>query len=165
MVHFFCVPGCSNRSDHERQLSYYGLPLKNKKLLKEWIHKIVRKNLRLNSSTRICSEHFLNASGRLLRKSESPSQNFPLVWKNCPASKRKSPTKRISLPSWIPAYHRTESTCIGVNTERTWKDHIREVEALRQEVDRLKQRKAELELQLEVESHETQFRLKKYQGQ
>ena len=159
MVHFCCVPGCSNRSDRERQLSYYGLPLKNKKLLKEWIHKIGRKNLPLNSSTRICSEHFLNASGRLLRKSEAPSQNLPLVRKNCPASKRKSPVKRISLPSRIPAYHRTESTCTGVNTERTWEDHIREVEALRQEVDRLKQRKAELELQLEVESRETQFRL------
>lgn len=46
-----------------------------------------------------------------------------------------------------------------MNTECTWEDHIREVEALRQEVDRLKQRKAELELQLEVESHEAQFRL------
>ena len=138
---------------------YYGLPLKNKNLLKEWIHKIGRKNLPLNSSTRICSDHFLNASGRLLRKSEAPSQNLPLVRKNCPASKRKSPTKRISLPSRIPAFHRTESTCIGVNTERTWEDHIREVEALRQEVDRLKQRKAELELKLEVESHEAQFRL------
>ena len=46
-----------------------------------------------------------------------------------------------------------------MNTERTWEDHIREVEALRQEVDQLKQRKAELELQLEVESLETQFHL------
>ena len=100
----------------------------------------------MNYSTRICSEHFLNASGRLLCKSEAPSQKLPLVRKNCPASKKKSPTKRISLPSRIPAYHRAESTCIGVNTEHTWEDHIQEVEVLRQEVDRLKQRKAELEL-------------------
>ena len=156
MVHFCCVPGCSNMSDCKRQLSYYGLPLKNKNLLKEWIHKIGYKNLPLNSSTWICSDHFLNASGCLLRKSEAPS---PLIWNNCPASKRKLPTKCISLPSWIPAYHRTESTCVGVNTECTWEDHIWEVEALRQEVDPLNQRKAELELQLEVESHETQFHL------
>ena len=73
MVCFCCVPGCSNRSDKESYLSYFGLPLKDKKLLKQWVHVIRRKNLLLNSNTKICSEHFVNAHGRQLYPSEVPS--------------------------------------------------------------------------------------------
>ena len=42
----FCVPGCSNRSDKESHLSYFGLPLKDKKLLKQWVHVIRHEHLR-----------------------------------------------------------------------------------------------------------------------
>ena len=61
------VPGCSNRSDRERHLTYHSLPLKNDWLLKLWIHKIGRANLPLNNNSRVCSEHFVNPSGHKLR--------------------------------------------------------------------------------------------------
>ena len=75
MVHFCAVPGCSNRSDRETHLSYHRLtlPLKNK-VLKEWIHKI-RTNL---PSTRVCSEHFVRSTGRMLRVDEVPSEKLPV---------------------------------------------------------------------------------------
>ena len=63
MVHFCAVPGCSNRYGKDTLVSFYALPLKNKRLLKIWIHKIGRKDLPINSSTRICSDHFVNAAG------------------------------------------------------------------------------------------------------
>uniref|UniRef100_A0A1X7V1H4 THAP-type domain-containing protein n=1 Tax=Amphimedon queenslandica TaxID=400682 RepID=A0A1X7V1H4_AMPQE len=68
MVHDCCVPGCSNNSTREAHLSFFSLPLKRKSLLKQWVHAIGRKNLQLNKHTRICSEHFIQANGRLLRK-------------------------------------------------------------------------------------------------
>ena len=52
MVHVCVVPGCSNRSDREKNLSFHCLPLKNKTLLRTWIHKIGRKNLPLNNNSR-----------------------------------------------------------------------------------------------------------------
>ena len=51
MVHVCVVPGCSNRSDREKNLSFHCLPLKNKILLRTWIHKIGRKNLPLNNNS------------------------------------------------------------------------------------------------------------------
>ena len=96
MVHACVVPGCSNRSDRETSLSYFHLPLKDKGLLKTWIYKIGRKNLPLNSNSRICSEHFVNASGRRLRKDEYPSTNVPKAI-TTPVRKRKSPVKRNSF--------------------------------------------------------------------
>ena len=54
-VHFCSVPGCSNHSERETSKSYFRLPLRRKKLLKIWMHKIGRKNLPINYSTRVCS--------------------------------------------------------------------------------------------------------------
>ena len=72
MVHFCCVPGCSSDSMKKPSLSFHRLPLNNKKQLKVWIHKIGRKNLPVNSNTRVCSKHFVNSAGRRLRKDEFP---------------------------------------------------------------------------------------------
>ena len=79
MVHVCCVPGCSSRSNRETNLSYYRLPLQNKKLLKQWVHKIGCSNLPLNASTRVCSHHLINAKGRKLRKDEIPSEALPIL--------------------------------------------------------------------------------------
>ena len=79
MVHVCCVPCCSSRSDRERNLSYFGLPFQDKKLLKQWIHRIGRANLPLNRSTRICSRHFIKAEGRKLCQDEVPSENLPVL--------------------------------------------------------------------------------------
>ena len=43
MVNFCCVPCCSNNSIRDSNLSYFRLPLRNKALLKQWIHSIGRK--------------------------------------------------------------------------------------------------------------------------
>ena len=79
MVHVCVVPGCSNCSDRETRLSYFHFPLKNKRLLKIWIHQIRRKNLplRLNGNSRVCIDHFVNASQRLLRVDEYPTVKLP----------------------------------------------------------------------------------------
>ena len=77
MVQFCCVPRCSNRSDKESHLLYFGLPLKDKKLLKQWVHVIWWKNLLLNSNTKICNEHFVNARSRQLYPGEVPSLLLP----------------------------------------------------------------------------------------
>lgn len=81
-VYFCCVPGCSNRSDKQSHLSFFRLPLNNKSVLKQWIHLIGRKNLLINPNTRVCSEHFEQASNRLLRVNEVPSLRLPFVAAN-----------------------------------------------------------------------------------
>ena len=96
MVHVCVVPGCSNRSSRETNLSYYHLPLKNKKLLKVWVHKIRRNNLPLNTNSHVCSIHFENARGRRLRPDEYPIAHLPLV-SATQGRKRKSPTKRTQF--------------------------------------------------------------------
>ena len=96
MVHFCCVPGCSNRSSRERYLSYFALPLKNKKLLRNWIHKIGRKKLPINASTRVCSDHFVNATGRRLRPDEYPSLKLPVLSTTVSTTQRKPPKEQYS---------------------------------------------------------------------
>ena len=78
MVHFCAVPGCSNRSNREVEVSYFKLPLNNKPLLKTWIHKIRWKNLPLNANTRICSDHFVSAAKRKLRPDKFPTLGLPV---------------------------------------------------------------------------------------
>ena len=77
MVHCCCVIDCSSRSNRETHLSFFSLPLKNKRLLKHWIHVIRRKNLPLNRHTRICSRHFVNTKKRHLYPNEVPSLFLP----------------------------------------------------------------------------------------
>ena len=79
MVNYCSVPGCSSRSDRESSLSFHTLPLKNKILLKKWIHRIGRKSLPLKNNTRVCSKHFMNSQGRCLRPDEFPSENLPAL--------------------------------------------------------------------------------------
>ena len=92
MVHYCCVPGCSSKSFQESYMSFIGVPLKDKKLLKQWIHAIGRKNLYLNKHTRVCSRHFVNADKRLLRPDEVPTLELPQF--STPSSHRKLPKER-----------------------------------------------------------------------
>ena len=71
--------------------------MKNKTLLKQWIHRIGRANLPLNTSTRICSRHFVRSEGRKLYQDEVASENLPVLsTKVTPNTKRKSP--RVCRP-------------------------------------------------------------------
>ena len=123
MVHFCAVPGCSNRSDRETHLSYHRLPLKNKKVLKEWIHKIRRTNLPLKESTRVCSEHFVRSKGRMPRVDEVPSEKLPvsrLQTSSLPPPPRRA-IVRCSVPERSKMETQVEYSDIGVNTDLyTW---------------------------------------------
>ena len=124
MVHFCAVPGCSNRSDRETHLSFHRLPLKNKKLLKQWIHKIGRAHLPINESTRICGEHFVNSKGRLLRSDEVHSQKLPVLPTRVLSLPRRRPIVRITPPesSKSQLLAGTEYKEVGVNTDLTGAD-------------------------------------------
>ena len=74
---------------------YFHLPLKNKNLLKVWIHRIGQKNLPLNNVSRVCSIHFENAQGRLLRRDEYPTLNLPSI--TTKVHQRKPPAERITV--------------------------------------------------------------------
>ena len=94
MVHCCCVPECSNRSNRESHLSFFSLPLKNRKLLRRWVHLIGRKQLPLNRHTRVCSKHFVGAEGRRLYPDEVPSLFLPKINETSNKSKRKPPRDR-----------------------------------------------------------------------
>ena len=110
MPQFCCVPGCSNRSDREKHLSFHRLPVKKKLILKKWIHKIGRKNLAINESTRVCSEHFHNSRGRMLRYDEVPSLKLPsLPTSSCEKTPRRPPARSMltMISAMIPIRTRT----------------------------------------------------------
>ena len=93
---FCCVPGCSKRSERDKDASFHRLPLNDKKLLKVWVHKIGRKNLPINSSTRVCSRHFIGSKGHKLRPDEYPTLNLPILpTQVTQPQRRKSPKKRV----------------------------------------------------------------------
>ena len=77
MVNTCVVPGCGSRSDRDHHLSFHLLPLKNKPLLKKWLHQIGRKNVPLNKNSRVCSRHFKNSRLRKLHSDEYPTENLP----------------------------------------------------------------------------------------
>ena len=94
MTHSCCIPGCSNRSDRETGLSYFKLPLNRKAILKQWIHVIRRTNLLINGSTCVCSIHFVNAAGRLLRPDKVPPLHLPVRSIGDKTATRKLPKDR-----------------------------------------------------------------------
>ena len=155
MVRFCCVPNCSNRSDREAHLSYFGLPLKNKTLLKRWVHVICRKNLPLNKNTRICSEHFVNARGRRLYPNEAPSLLLPCSTKTKKA--RAEPKDR------------SKSVLETESFNESAEDHFREVATQTEqrgmegaELLRMKEKIAELEGKvndLDIRLNQQLFRL------
>ena len=77
---FLCLPGCSNCSYWENQLSYYRLPLSSKAVLKQRIHNIgMLQNITLKYHTGVCSEHFANARGQMLCPDELPILKLPVL--------------------------------------------------------------------------------------
>lgn len=49
---------CNNRGDRTKNISFHSFPLKNDKLLKDWMVKIKRDNFTPKKHSKICSEHF-----------------------------------------------------------------------------------------------------------
>ena len=159
MVHFCCVPGCSNENHRESNLSYFRLPLKQKKLLKSWIHRIGRKNLPINGETRVCSKHFVNAKGRLLRPNEVPSLNLPIT--SSVKKKRKTRKERrfagnsVCADSSMPTEENlspddSSYSSVGTQTETMYTSN--EVSALLQEIASLREEVAALKEELDSQS-------------
>ena len=95
MVHYCVVPGCHNSSVTHPHLSFHRLPLKNKALLKFWVHKIGRRNLPLNNNSRVCSEHFVKSADHLLRKDEYPTMKLPRLATRVVTKPRRPPIPRV----------------------------------------------------------------------
>ena len=116
MVHFCCVPGCSNRSNRDTAISYFGLPLKNKSLLRVWIHKIGRENLPLNNNTRICSSHFVSAAKRKLRPDEYPTMNLPQR-SHATVVKPRKPPKTRTIPKPLSETSDSEEDMVDLDCQ------------------------------------------------
>ena len=159
MVHFCAVPGCSNRFDHDSQVSYHRLPIRNKPLLKQWIHKIGRANLLLNKSTGICSDHFVNSRGRTLRLDKVPSVKLLVL----PTQVALSQPHRHIFRSTLQGRSDKElsvsnvSYCdAAVNTNLTGAS----LQSLEGQVRQLKERVAQLEHECEDLKVKQSFRLR-----
>ena len=110
MGQFCCIPGCSKRSERDKDVSFHRLPLYDKKLLKVWVHKIGRKNLSVNNSTRVCSRHFVGSKGHKLRPDEYPTLNLPILpMQVAQPRKRKSPKKRVDRFAANDDHHKCSS--------------------------------------------------------
>ena len=153
MVHFCCVPGCSACSDRECYLSYFSLPLQNKPLLKVWIHRIGRSNLPVNASTRICSQHFIKAERRLLRRDEAPTENLPQLRTHVtPPVRRKPPKERQAPPLGGKEVNSTPEPKyrdVGVNTDICGATVENKLNCLKTKIQDLEQQLGDLKLNLD----------------
>lgn len=148
MVNFCVVPGCSSRSNRERHLTFHSLPLSNKRLLKQWVHQIGRKNLPINACSRVCSRHFKNSCGRRLRCDEYPTENLPqLATRVSTQAPRRPPLSRrtTSTVSQVTDLEEPARKEVGVNTD-AYDDEVAKLRArvteLEEEVTILRQEKA-----------------------
>ena len=87
-----CVYGCSSHAGRDRGVHFYRLPLTNKPLLKQWLHRMRTKTVRLNKNTRVCSKHFVGGVKRGL-------MDVPTVfaWSMTTESGKRPSPKRRSL--------------------------------------------------------------------
>ena len=152
MVHTCCVPGCNNRSDTQRSLSFHRLPLQNKTLLKKWIQKICRRDLPLHNATRVCSEHFETTRGLL--SLTVPSLKLPRSAQQ--TSRRPPPTLRYSTPSETPTHQPPAAGKVFcdacVQTDLSGSDIEVVVDDLK---EKLKQSEQECEVEIENQRFQT----------
>ena len=147
MPHHCVLPRCTKNSLTHPRLSFHSLPLRNKALLKVWIHRIGRKNLPLNSNSRVCSDHFVNSVGRNLRKDDFPSVHLPILPTTVTyKQQRKPPVERYSCSSsenftdfetnsvQVDVATVSMSSCASVNTDLTGND----IQLLKAEIVKLK---------------------------
>ena len=138
MVNFCAVPGCSNRSDRDKNFSYHRLPINKPLLLKQGIHEIGRENLPNLDSTRVCSEHFVNSKGRKLRPDEYPTLKLPQrpTQVSVPLPRRELmrhdlPVKKRKCDNQVKTSTEVLYCDAATNTELTWL----EIESMEKELD------------------------------
>ena len=91
MPHHCIVPLCTNNSKLP-ELSFYRLPLHDKKLLQRWLVNIRRVNTNVYEHSRVCSAHF--EGGRKQGKDAAPTT---FAWTKEPSATR-APPKECSTP-------------------------------------------------------------------
>ena len=102
------------------------------------IHKIGWKNLPLNESTRVCSEHVVNSTGRMLRSDEVPTVKLPTLPTQVTPTTSRRQLVRCTLPECTsksnPECSKILYADAAVNTDMTLAD----IEALEKGVSELK---------------------------
>ena len=152
MVNTCVVPGCNSRSDRDTHLSFHALPLSNKVLLKRWIHQIGRKNLPINTSSRVCSRHFINSYFQVLSPDEYPTENLPhLPTKVSIPTPRRPLVRRSTVGSNTAGIEEAAGSCkvdVGVNTDDVVDSE--EVAKLRERVAKLEEEAKLLQIEVAV---------------
>ena len=145
MVNTCVVPGCGSRSDRDHHLSFHLLPLKNKTLLKQWVHQIGRKNVPLNNNSRVCSMHFKQSHKRILCCDEYPTENLPQLATRISTPTPRRPLVRRSLNETTKKDENGDDESkiqdIGVNTDVP----LEEIEKIKQLESRIVMLEREIE--------------------
>ena len=123
-------------------LYFHHLLPKNKPLLKVWVHKIGRKKLPINDSSRVYSDHFVNSVGRLQRKDEHPTIKLHTLPTQVIYKPRKPPKERY-IAATLSEFEQSSSdehevvtiSDASINTDITGND----IEALKIEISELKE--------------------------
>ena len=119
-------------------MSYFSLPLTNKRLLKIWVHKIERTDLQRNSTTQVCSDLFVSGAKCKLLPDDYPTQNLPTRSHTTPGRPRKPPKTR-TVPEPLPEMDidkqdTPECRSIGI---QVWNDSQMEITYLKDTVKAL----------------------------
>ena len=147
MVHHCVVPYCTNSSISQPDLSFQRFLLNNKSLLKVWVHKMGRKNLALNSNSRVCCEHFVNSTHWRFRIDEYPTLKLPkLPMQVKPARKRRSPKKQVLEPQ--SASLPLDEVVAGFDTLREGVDVGSNSDMTGTDIDKLQMQIADLKQQI-----------------
>ena len=113
MPHHCIVPLYTNSSNDNPELSFYRLPLLDKKLLQRWLVNIRRVNANVNEHSRVCIAHF--EGGKKQGKDAAPTI---FAWTK-QASATRAPLKEHSTP--VPV---TTSHSIGITTYIPPENHV-----------------------------------------
>ena len=111
------APGCTNRSEDNKNISFHRLPSKSEEVKKKWLHNLKRKNI--PETVFLCSEHFephcfkrdLRAElmGTKLRN-ELKDDAVPTLFQHsqCSSRKRISSIERVSMERFHKSFHGTD---------------------------------------------------------
>jgi hypothetical protein len=124
-------------------VSHQRLPLKNKEVLKQSIRKIGRANLPLNDSTRVCSEHFVNATA-----GEVTTLKLPILSTQASLPPPRRPLIRHTLPGQSSRPSQVATVIYhdaAINIDITGVD----VESLERELSELRMKVQDLEHECE----------------
>ena len=118
------APGCTNRSEDNKNISFHRLPSKSEEVKKKWLHNLKRKNI--PETVFICSEHFephcfkrdLRAELMGKPKNELEDDAAPTLFQHsqCSLRKRISSIETASTERFHRSFHGTDFLIIFTHT-------------------------------------------------